>query len=282
MEKISDVEIHQRQTDNRTDELQHMAIFPHIKGVQPVLGDVPYAYKNGKLKTRPVLTGYRLDENNPGYKRLLADYALDVQKRKEKQELRDLASHDSLTHLLNHGTFAQRLGEESRRESKNRNKIAVIMLDLDDFKICNDLYGHAFGDQVLVAIAQLMNETFRANDLKARYGGEEFALGLLQTRRKRGQKSSANEIDRTFIDRVRQFQEKLRKLKHRNADGEVVNVNASIGMYIVKPGEGINAKEVLRRADLALDYSKKDGKNCAHLYKMPNDNGESIDFDRIS
>jgi diguanylate cyclase (GGDEF)-like protein len=102
--------------------------------------------------------------------------ALALHNAQIRARLEHQAQTDSLTGLYNHRHFHDRLRGELTRISRARDSVAVLMLDLDDFKRVNDVYGHGEGDQVLVAVAELLRSTVRGSDVVCRVGGEEFAI----------------------------------------------------------------------------------------------------------
>jgi diguanylate cyclase (GGDEF)-like protein len=107
--------------------------------------------------------------------------AMALENARVYEEARNLADHDPLTGFFNHRYLHERLAEEVVRSSRTRQPVAVMMLDLDGFKLVNDTFGHIHGDHVLSFAASLIRATLRASDVAARYGGDEFALILPDT-----------------------------------------------------------------------------------------------------
>jgi len=104
--------------------------------------------------------------------------ALGLQNAHARARLVRQAQTDSLTGLYNHRFFHERLRAELARASRAHDSVALLMLDIDDFKRINDVYGHGIGDQVLVGLAGVVNGLVRASDVVCRVGGEEFAIIL--------------------------------------------------------------------------------------------------------
>jgi diguanylate cyclase (GGDEF)-like protein len=162
------------------------------------------------------------------------------------EDARKLADRDPLTGFYNHRFLHERLGEEVVRTQRARRPLSVLMLDLDDFKLVNDTFGHLFGDCVLTWTAELIRSTLRASDIPARYGGDEFAIVLPET--------SAIEA-RTAAERI------LEAFRGHAFVGEQrgpVPISASIGVATY-PSDGRTALDLIAAADLALYRVKRDG-----------------------
>ena len=102
--------------------------------------------------------------------------ALALDNAQIRTRLEHQAQTDSLTGLYNHRYFHERLRTELLRASRTHDPVSVLMLDIDDFKLANDAYGHAAGDDILVRLAEVLRSTARGSDTVCRLGGEEFAL----------------------------------------------------------------------------------------------------------
>ena len=162
------------------------------------------------------------------------------------EDARKLADRDPLTSFYNHRFLHERLGEEVIRSQRARRPLSVLMLDLDDFKLVNDTFGHLFGDRVLVWSAELIRSTLRGSDIPARYGGDEFAVILPDT--------DADDA-RTAAERI------LDAFRDRPYVGEQrgpVPLAGSIGIATF-PADGRTATDLIAAADEALYRVKRDG-----------------------
>jgi diguanylate cyclase (GGDEF)-like protein len=161
---------------------------------------------------------------------------------------RNLADRDPLTGFFNHRYLHERLSEEVVRAVRTRRPLSVVMLDLDDFKLVNDTFGHVYGDRVLVHVADLVRSTLRASDVAARYGGDEFALILPET----GLEDAARAAER-ILDAL--------AASPFAADGRrAFPIGASIGLA-THPRDGRTATELIAVADAGLYGSKDAGGN---------------------
>ncbi len=176
----------------------------------------------------------------------------DVTQRKslEKELLRQ-AFYDQLTGLANRSLFRDRVQHALSRVSRERDMVAVMFLDLDNFKGTNDTLGHAAGDDLLSMVATRLLNATRGCDTVARLGGDEFAVLLENVR---------GEEDATIVaDRIELA------LNHpvQLSSGITVRVSASIGIARATAGDGV--EELLRNADVAM-YAAKSGTRGGHVF----------------
>jgi diguanylate cyclase (GGDEF)-like protein len=162
------------------------------------------------------------------------------------EDARKLADRDPLTGFYNHRFLHERLGEEVVRTQRARRPLSVLMLDLDDFKLVNDTFGHLFGDRVLTWTAELIRSTLRGSDIPARYGGDEFAIILPET---------DQDEARAAAERI------LGAFREQSFQGEQrgpVPIGASIGVATY-PADGRTATDLIAAADQALYRVKREG-----------------------
>ncbi len=186
---------------------------------------------------------------------------LELKQAKEKAEklayelkdandkLRELASRDGLTGLYNHRFFQEALDQEIARAKRYGRPFALVLFDIDSFKMINDTYGHPIGDEVLMSLSKTVGSLVRTNDIAARYGGEEFAIILPET-----------DVEGATIlaGRVRAAIEELETV----AKGTRIKVTVSMGVTGYKQGAGIAEKSnIIALVDKALYISKQSGRN---------------------
>ena len=189
----------------------------------------------------------RWDEQRLQLARTMAnEAAMALENARLYEDARSLADRDPLTGFYNHRFLHERLGEEVVRAQRARRPLSVLMLDLDDFKLVNDTFGHLFGDRVLTWTAELIRSTLRGSDIPARYGGDEFAIILPET--DHGEAARAAE-------RI------LGAFRERPFVGEQrgpVPVSASIGVATY-PDAGRTPTDLIAAADRALYTVKHAG-----------------------
>jgi diguanylate cyclase len=174
--------------------------------------------------------------------------------RREAQ-LRHQAFHDGLTGLANRALFADRLQHALELHRSDLRPLAVVLCDLDDFKVVNDSAGHVAGDALLVRVAERLRGAVRPADTLARLGGDEFAVLLEQ--------GDADEAADDVAERIA-----AALVAPFAVEGAVVPVSASIGLAVVDADEPTpSASELLVRADTAMYTAKRSGKHQVRRYR---------------
>ncbi|WP_321839450.1 GGDEF domain-containing protein [Paraburkholderia bannensis] len=177
---------------------------------------------------------------------------------KALEKLRKISLTDALTGLSNRRALDNRLDEEWRRASRKNRQLSILFIDIDRFKLFNDEYGHAVGDEVLRNVAQAIgSQARRAQDMAARYGGEEFAVVLPDT--------DAQEAAQ-IAERVRLAVQGLR-IVHAKSDTGAVTVSVGCATITATPGVEHGAEKLLEAADAQLLIAKSSGRNrvCASV-----------------
>jgi diguanylate cyclase (GGDEF)-like protein len=163
--------------------------------------------------------------------------------RHSQAQLARLVTQDPLTNVLNARAFADRLGHELERNRRYPRPLALMYMDLDDFKIINDTHGHQTGDAVLRLVADAMRTSVRTADVVGRLGGDEFAVLMPET-------------DAQLADAAA----KRLVASLRNVFKGIPNVTASIGVVACTATEA-STDDLLRRADQAMYDAKRAGKD---------------------
>lgn len=166
-------------------------------------------------------------------------------------QVRHLASHDQLSGLLNRRAFEQQAAENLQAFNQQRQSVAVLMLDIDRFKVINDTWGHSAGDQILVSFARLAGECLGDRGIFGRIGGEEFSI-LMPVH-------SADEARQMAEDIRQRFAQAATDL----GSGNTVQATVSIGVVTSLGPEPL--KHLLLRADKALYEAKRQGRNQVQL-----------------
>jgi diguanylate cyclase (GGDEF)-like protein len=164
-----------------------------------------------------------------------------------RAEIERLARRDALTGLPNRAHFLDHLDQALHQAARYRHRMALLVIDLDGFKLVNDTHGHAAGDRLLVEVADRLRASVRHSDAVGRIGGDEFTVCL----------SRIEEVQ----DAERVAQKVLARLREPGAGRpEFPPVGASIGIGCY-PDDGANAEELLQAADTAMYQAKRAGRN---------------------
>lgn len=171
-----------------------------------------------------------------------------------ENQMRELATYDSMTNLYNRGACLLALENTMRQMKRAQADMIVLYLDIDHFKNVNDTYGHDVGDIVIKRFANYLKTSLRESDIIGRIGGEEFLVGLPGSDLENGQ----------FVA------EKLRKGIEKESivlgNGATIRITVSIGLSAHRHKEDVNTMEILKKADIALYNAKRNGRNkvCIH------------------
>lgn len=177
----------------------------------------------------------------------------DISERvRAEQQITHLAHYDVLTDLPNRALFREQLERELGR-AKRGEQLAVLYIDIDEFKSVNDSLGHPAGDELLKAVASRLQSCIRATDFVARLGGDEFAI--VQTGIE--QPDDVVELVKRIYETIREPYECL---------GHQVATDASIGIALA-PNDGTDLDELLKRADLAMYGAKADGRRTYRFFE---------------
>jgi diguanylate cyclase (GGDEF)-like protein/PAS domain S-box-containing protein len=190
------------------------------------------------------------DDEQP---QMFVHVAQDITDRKLfETQLRKLAVTDSLTNVWNRRYFMSLAGRELERIRRYGGRLALVMIDLDHFKVVNDTYGHDVGDQVLRKVAQITGSALRKVDIFARYGGEEFVIALPET----GLQEALLVADR--------LRESIASTPMADG-GKPLHITVSIGIAVAGP-DAADLATLLKQADTALYQAKNNGRNRVEVF----------------
>ena len=176
-----------------------------------------------------------------------------TERRLAQEEMRRRANHDALTGLPNRSLIVERLDQAVTRARRTGTQAAVMFLDLDDFKWVNDAYGHDAGDRLLTQVGERLVSCVRAMDSVARLGGDEFLVLLTEVR---GPRDASRVAEKVLAVLAEPFE----------LDGRQARVDGSIGIALF-PGDGEDAGELIRHADLAMYVAKRRGRHAHAFYR---------------
>ncbi len=182
---------------------------------------------------------------------------LNVKLEEANKSLEALSTKDPLTGVYNRRYFSTRLDEELQLAVRSEIEISLLMIDLDDFKVINDHYGHHYGDRYLELLGQvLVNAMRRSTDFVVRYGGDEFLIVLFDT-----DAAGAKQLAQIIKDNV-----EAAKVHDSKLD-ITINTTCSIGIFSFIPTPGTMTNQVTKLVDDALYIAKKEGKNRIVAYE---------------
>ncbi|HUE46042.1 MAG TPA: EAL domain-containing protein [Aestuariivirgaceae bacterium] len=218
-------------------------------------GEVRWVRLTGEAESGEAESG-EAESGGAGPMRLLGAMQDITEQRRRERMLQRLARHDDLTGLPNRKLFRENLELALKSADAKSTNMALMLIDVDDFKTTNDTFGHDNGDRLLQEFARRLKLCFRIEDTIARIGGDEFAVVLPDSPDAEGLETIAKRIR---VEMAGGFE----------ADGEQVEMSASVGIAVY-PEHAANATELLRQADIALYNSKAAGRgvHCFYSHAM--------------
>lgn len=211
--------------------------------------DKEYIHKSGKRV--PVrLTGRVVERNGEQF--IWSSVEDITQHTAAKEQINFLAFHDALTGLPNRTLVQDRMEQAIARAEREHKKVALLFLDLDNFKAINDSLGHTVGDGLLKAIAKRLSRCLRDTDTISRQGGDEFIIILPELAETETIASALNKV----MDNV---------LEPFSIDGNELSTTASIGIAIY-PDDGRDFDNLLKNADIAMYQAKDAGRNSYRFF----------------
>jgi diguanylate cyclase (GGDEF)-like protein/PAS domain S-box-containing protein len=219
---------------------------------EPQVVECSLRHRDGSVRQFEILHTNLLDDEHV---RGVVLNGRDVSERKAfEEQLAHQAFHDPVTNLANRALFGERVRHAVARSRREGSGLAILFVDLDDFKTINDSLGHAAGDQVLNEVAQRLTASIRASDTAARFGGDEFAVLLEDTDSPQTAADTAERILESFAAPL--------SVEHKQ-----LVVRASLGISVIEGGAAADADELIRNADAAMYIAKRDGKGTYRLFE---------------
>jgi diguanylate cyclase (GGDEF)-like protein/PAS domain S-box-containing protein len=175
-----------------------------------------------------------------------------TERRQMLQYVTHLATHDQLTGLLGRALLRDKTVEAVERARRYGTKVALFVVDLDQFKRINDSLGHTSGDQILIEAATRLRRSVRSTDIVARVGGDEFVVVMTDI-------TSISDVEQCAANLVQKLSPEIKVEEH------LVNVTASVGVCIY-PDFASDAKHLMKRADSAMYAAKERGRNQHQVF----------------
>ncbi len=236
---LSEKDLRDRMDQVRSNEqMQYLVFDSTIKGHKKTRWPVEISLQHILQKDQP--------------ERFLAIVRDITERRQSEDTIRKMAYFDPLTKLPNRILFNERIREELDRVEGNKGMFGVFFIDLDRFKVINDIYGHQVGDELLTAVADRLQKALPRKSTLCRMGGDEFMVLLPKIKNVKDAISCAKVIQDSFVD----FFE---------LEEQEIYVNSSVGLAIF-PLDGNDIRTVMKHADLALHRAKEQGGNSYQQY----------------
>ena len=218
----------------------------HAVAAYPILNDDECLGVLGLGRGRP---GYEFTMDQIQFGRLLANLtALILNNAQLREALREQSIHDPLTGLFNRRYMEEGFKQQLGRATRERQPLAMLMIDIDHFKQFNDTHGHATGDVLLCEVGRFLKKNIRIEDIACRYGGEEFLLIMPG--------ASLQEIE----GRAERLRSEVKELQVEHDGKRVGNISLSVGVAAY-PEHGSSQESIMRAADAALYRAKQSGRD---------------------
>jgi len=223
---------------------------PSVQELTRALTKSRQQFKNAQVQIKVLV------ERNTHLLEKLVDLA-----QKEAQT-RQLAYHDELTGLPNRSLLQDRFNQAMSQAKRHNKPLALLLLDLDEFKCVNDNLGHVVGDKLLLAVVERLAASIRGADTACRYGGDEFVIML-------------PEIDNAVMAAAVAAKVRVRLRKPYIIDGYEIRITASVGAAVY-PADGQTYDELIKQADIAM-YRAKTGAGKALITTLPKDDSPQVE-----
>jgi diguanylate cyclase (GGDEF)-like protein/PAS domain S-box-containing protein len=220
---------------------------------ETIFEDIYFQHKEGhRIPVTLRLVPHRSGAAGPveGVVEILRDNSRNISLTTELEDLRRMALIDPLTELGNRRFVEMNIATHLEEVRRYNSGFGLLFIDIDDFKIVNDSYGHNAGDRILRMVGRTLHHNLRSFDLSARWGGEEFVALVLNVN----------------SDQLKEIAEKIRQLVETSPmryGASWINITISLGATLARADDVMT--ELIGRADTAMYKSKKDGKNRVTL-----------------
>lgn len=221
-------------------------------------GEMSHLHKDGSAYTAWIsITAIRNTENT--ITNYIASFTNINEHKAALNRIHHLAHHDMLTGLPNRFTLSEHLKQAINSAQRYKEKVSVMFIDLDRFKIINDTLGHHIGDLLLIEVSHRLKACVRSNDIVARLGGDEFVIALIDL--KKIDVISLTEAISFIADKILHALGQPYLLK-----GHEVRSSPSIGIALF-PDNGMNVEDIMKNADIAMYHAKSKGRNNYQFFE---------------
>ncbi len=249
-------------TDLRLSGMYGLEVVKEVKAIDPgidVIVMTGYASVNSAVESMKAgAIDYITKPFNSDHIKMVVQKSLERREyqrlAQEREFYKVLSSIDGLTELYNYRYMHQYLKIELEREKRYKRDLSLLMVDIDDFKNYNDIYGHMVGDMVLKRLASILRNATRGCDVICRYGGEEFAIMLPETSKKEAI---------IVCERIRKSVAMTTMVDEKANTVGTISVTIGLASF---PEDADNKDDLIDNADKALYQGKRAGKNCIFLF----------------